>query len=291
MKIELQRLVGGIWYIYGKYDMSITHDATAFGEAVSELAKNFEIRTIVSYTDVEKQLKEERELNAEIKARFVKCNTCTQDMKDKCLMFSENLCEGERCEELVDLMALVEKNDAEEKIADLKANFDYILEGKDVEINELKEKLAQTIENDEVAYETLKLHDQEEIGMLKSRVEELQEQNSEMFNTIALQEQQIKGKENEFKYFSNSFKKKIVELKKENAELKDYRLETLEEEQTGIQKYALNLEHKLSWYDTQLSQAKEIIKELLSFSVQLCDCRHTEDFEKAREQAEQFLKE
>jgi len=29
----------------------------------------------------------------------------------------------------------------EEKIADLKANFDYILEGKDVEIMELKEKL------------------------------------------------------------------------------------------------------------------------------------------------------
>ena len=116
MKIELQRLVDGIWYIYGKYDMSITHDATAFGEAVSELAKHFDIRTVVSYTDVEKQLKYERELNAEIKARFVKCNTCTDEMKDKCLMFSENLCEGERCEELVDLMALVEKKDAEDKV-------------------------------------------------------------------------------------------------------------------------------------------------------------------------------
>lgn len=115
MKIELQKLVDGIWYTYGKYDMSITHDATAFGEAVSELAKDFNIRTVVSYTDVEKQLKEERELNAEIKARFVKCNTCTDEMKDKCLMFSENLCEGERCEELVDLMALVEKRNTEDK--------------------------------------------------------------------------------------------------------------------------------------------------------------------------------
>jgi DNA-binding transcriptional MerR regulator len=64
----------------------------------------------------------------------------------------------------------------EEKIADLKANFDYVLEGKDVEIKELKETLAQTIENDEVAYETLKLHDQEEIGMLQSRVAELEQE-------------------------------------------------------------------------------------------------------------------
>ena len=41
----------------------------------------------------------------------------------------------------------------------------------------------------------------------------------------------------------------------------------------------------------QLTKAKEIIKELMSFSVQLCDCRHTVDFEKTREEAEQFLSE
>lgn len=78
----------------------------------------------------------------------------------------------------------------EEKIADLKANFDYVLEGKDLEIKQLGErcnqllkdkgdltdKLAQTIENDEEDYETLKLHDEEEIGMLKSRVEELEQE-------------------------------------------------------------------------------------------------------------------
>ena len=40
-------------------------------------------------------------------------------------------------------------------------------------IAELKETLAQTIENDEVAYETLKLHDQEEIGMLKAQIENM----------------------------------------------------------------------------------------------------------------------
>lgn len=50
---------------------------------------------------------------------------------------------------------------------------------------------------------------------------------------------------------------------------------------------------KLHWERNEiradLNRAKEIIKELMSFSVQLCDCRHTEDFGKVREQAEQFL--
>ena len=31
-------------------------------------------------------------------------------------MFTENLCEGERCEELVDLMSLVEKRESDDRI-------------------------------------------------------------------------------------------------------------------------------------------------------------------------------
>lgn len=65
--------------------------------------------------ELEVQLNNERELNKEIKARFVKCNTCTEEMKGKCLMFSENLCNGERCEELVDLMSLVDKKEVDDK--------------------------------------------------------------------------------------------------------------------------------------------------------------------------------
>ena len=65
----------------------------------------------VYIVELERKLEQEQRLNSEIKARFVKCNTCTDEMKDKCLMFSENLCEGERCEELVDLMALVDKRE------------------------------------------------------------------------------------------------------------------------------------------------------------------------------------
>lgn len=67
-----------------------------------------------------KELEQEKKLNEEIKVRFVKCNTCTPDMKEKCLMFNENLCEGERCEELVDLMALVNKNDLQKENEQLK---------------------------------------------------------------------------------------------------------------------------------------------------------------------------
>lgn len=48
------------------------------------------------------------------------------------------------------------------------------------ELQELKETLAHTIENDEVAYETLKLHDQEEIGMLNSKITKLEQQMEKM---------------------------------------------------------------------------------------------------------------
>lgn len=72
----------------------------------------------VKMADLQRELEKERSLNAEIKARFVRCNTCTDEMKSKCLMFTENLCQGERCEELVDLMSLINKeetNDSQNK--------------------------------------------------------------------------------------------------------------------------------------------------------------------------------
>ena len=77
--------------------------------------------------ELKKELEKERSLNAEIKARFVKCNTCTPDMKEKCLMFNENLCEGERCEELVDLMSLVNKRDTDDKLEKAKEHLEKIL--------------------------------------------------------------------------------------------------------------------------------------------------------------------
>lgn len=70
--------------------------------------------------ELEKQLEAEKKLNEEIKVRFVKCNTCTDEMKSKCLMFSENLCEGNRCEELVDLIELMNKSDLQRENTELK---------------------------------------------------------------------------------------------------------------------------------------------------------------------------
>ena len=95
--------------------------------------------------ELEKQLADERKLNEEIKARFVKCNTCTQEMKDKCLMFTENLCEGERCEELVDLMALVEKNDLQTKYELLGERCNQLLQDKG-NLTDRCDKLEQQIE-------------------------------------------------------------------------------------------------------------------------------------------------
>lgn len=61
-----------------------------------------------------KELEEERKLNAEIKARFVKRNTCTE-----CIMFTENICKGKRCEELIDVVSLVNNSDLKRKIEEL----------------------------------------------------------------------------------------------------------------------------------------------------------------------------
>ena len=90
---------------------------------LNSLAKMWQEGAEFGYNKVKEELEEERKLNAEIKARFVKCNTCTDEMKSKCLMFTENLCEGERCEELIDIVSLVNKSDLERKIEALeKAN-------------------------------------------------------------------------------------------------------------------------------------------------------------------------
>ena len=94
--------------------------------------------------ELEKQLADERKLNEEIKSRFVKCNTCTQEMKDKCLMFTENLCEGERCEELVDLMALVEKNDLQTKYELLGERCNQLLKDKGDLMDANSRLLSQT---------------------------------------------------------------------------------------------------------------------------------------------------
>ena len=93
-----------------------------------------------------KELEAEKQLNAEIKARFVKCNTCTDEMKSKCLMFSENLCQGERCEELVDLMGLISKSELEKenaKAKELLKEFVHHYKAKTIYIENMQDLLEQ----------------------------------------------------------------------------------------------------------------------------------------------------
>ena len=82
----------------------------------------------------------------------------------------------------------------------------------------------------------------------------------------------------------------IADLEKENAELKDYRLTTLAKQQTENQKYTVNLEHKLSWYDDQLTKAKEIIRELVEWANWQGNSK-CPSFKSIQDKAEQFLSE
>lgn len=88
-------------------------------------------------------------------------------------------------------------------------------------------------------------------------------------------------------YFDSSLQKQIeatLKLQQENAELKDYRLTTLAKQQTDMSKYALNLEHKLSWYDNKLNKAKVIINKWLRVY-------NTNTTKEVIKESEDFLKE
>ena len=92
--------------------------------------------------------------------------------------------------------------------------------------------------------------------------------------------------ETDYKDLSMRLYKQIADLEKENAELKGEADSVLDNWCRGNDPCP-----HLKKRDEQLIKAKEIIKDLMSYSVQLCDCRHTVDFEKTREEAEQFLSE
>jgi hypothetical protein len=97
-----------------------------------------------------------------------------------------------------------------------------------------------------------------------------------------------------YKDYITDLENKIADIKA-NCDLaiegREVKIKELENENKKLESDFRICEKNADTYYDQLSKAKEIIKELMSFSVQLCDCRHTVDFEKTREQAEQFLKE
>ena len=181
---------------------------------------------------------------------------------------------------------------AKDKIADIKANCDLAIEGRDVKIMELEEK------------------------------------NSQMFNTIALQEQQIEQLREERNYFQETCEDielnyycdhkgvcKAQELEKEKCELlgiiqeKDKAIKKLiadiaglEEEKEQLEKMLSeqypDLKQSLDWANKRenenverLKQAKEIIKNLLILKDDHFGNTKMEWRVEVTEQAEQFLKE
>jgi len=159
---------------------------------------------------------------------------------------------GERCNQL-----LKDKGD----LTDKNKQLELIILGNQEEI-----------ENQAVAYETLKLHDQEEIGMLKSRVAEL-EQEVEILRNLGLENI------NKYEQWHLTDRRTIGGLEKENAELKT-------DKQYWEQK-----SNRLAteWGETldQLAQAKGIIKGLLDLP-DLIEDRTSEHIELIGK-AEQFL--
>ena len=115
---EIKRLEDRIRELWNEKEGLLKENAE-LEKVCQDLSDKFDYQ-VKQVMKLENELEKERNLNTEIKARFVKCNTCTDEMKSKCLMFSENLCEGERCEELIDLMALVNKSDLQKENEQLK---------------------------------------------------------------------------------------------------------------------------------------------------------------------------
>lgn len=121
----------------------------------------------------------------------------------------------------------------------------------------------------------------------RTRLKRLLKKNLELYRENVELEQKLEQTEKDLADYQFNYPK-IKELEKENEELKG----SLELYESGGCR-ATNLFEcgVVKELKDQLTKAKEIIKDLMSFPVQLCDCRHTVDFEKTREKAVQFLKE
>lgn len=94
LKALIDKHVIKSWHYNGGFDYEFSEDNSTDYNKICEL---------------ERQLKAEKSINEYFKARFVKCSTCTSEDKEKCLMFSEHFCEGERCTEYIDLEGLLDK--------------------------------------------------------------------------------------------------------------------------------------------------------------------------------------
>ena len=204
-----------------------------------------------------KELEAEKKLNEEIKVRFVKCNTCTDEMKDKCIMFSENLCEGERCEELVDLMELINKSDLQKENAELKSE----LTKKADTNHSLVEQMADLEHENALLKGSNKSFEQQIMGLLikyeevykrfpdlKSAMDDAQvilKENTELKEKVA---RMINGACNIYQSDNDRLRKENAELQKENKKTFDGWLEAC---------------YKYGEVNLRLTKAKDIIKNII----------------------------
>ena len=176
----------------------------------------------------------------------------------------------------------------EQKIADLKANFDYVLEGKDLELKEKDRQLNNWyLEWQKQEKEIKQLGERcnqllKDKGNLTDKCRELEQIISDMQNANCTSCTDLGG-----------MQLKIRELEKENAELKK-KFENLQKYLDTQNSYRECAE---TWQ--KLVQAKEIIKKLLKTPQtiykrdedgEVCPFENTE-YTAIVQQAEQFLKE
>lgn len=205
---------------------------------------------------------------------LIKSENINPELKDKLLDLKANFdyfIEGQnlKIKELGERcnQLLKDKGDLTDRIDDIKANCDLAIEGKDVKIMELEQEL--TVEKDLLQEETnLHLHAEEYI-------KSLEEEHNKLLDVI------------------NNQDIKIADLESKNAELKEanqtlatmnndmwVELEKKRAESQGI----TNRLH-------QLTKAKEIISEFMKYEINEYDGSLEIHFEELKKQAEQFLKE
>lgn len=73
---------------------------------LTDMVDGYEHQKNSGEPDYKKMYEEEKQINAYIKARFVKCNQCSDEKKEKCVLYKVT-CNGEKCTELIDLEGLI----------------------------------------------------------------------------------------------------------------------------------------------------------------------------------------
>ena len=170
---------------------------------------------------------------------------------------------------------------SEKRIAELEAQ----IETKDIQIKELQEQKCYWKESSfDWRHKFFKLDKVKRLIEKEKRIKELEKDinlltdKGKLTDECKELEAQIEGKENEFQYFSNSYKKKIADLGKENAELK------------VIVRNTKAVDESFALKTVQLNKAKELLNEFMRIS-KASDEDFEHDYSELIGETEQFISE